>query len=91
MKEKPNLLVLKEFRIRGKAQHVGAVIPKVEFGPVNDAYAKGAWQNLAHMRPPRVEETDEPVRDAPKGAEDVPQGSTDDKKNKAAMPGATRS
>lgn len=50
-----NVKALVEFRLKGAKVKQGEVIAK-------DAFAsKGDWQNLAHMTPPRVEETDEPV------------------------------
>lgn len=58
---KPNLLILQEIRIKGKAVPKGAIISKSKFDN------KADWLNLLNMPKPRVDETDEKVRDsAPK-------------------------
>ena len=69
-KSKPNLKVLVSFRLKGAPVQKGAVIAKSDFTNKSD------WQNLAHMEPARVEETDAKVGPAAKG------------KSGAAMPGA---
>lgn len=59
--KKPNLDVLREFRIKGVAQPVGSVIPKT-------VMPKGDWMNLCAMKPPRAEQTAEKVGPAKKTA-----------------------
>lgn len=54
-KEKPNVIALNDFRLRGVKVVEGEVVAKSDFA------SKGDWQNLANMRPARVEETDKPV------------------------------
>jgi hypothetical protein len=56
-KETKNVKVLTEFMLKGKSQHVGTVISKENFPSKSD------WSNLANMKPPRVEETDDAVVD----------------------------
>lgn len=61
--EKPNLRVLRSFRgPDAVAVPVDTVFPKA-------ALEEADWQTLAHMTPPRVEETADPVtadEDSPK-------------------------
>ena len=56
MAEKKNIKVLRQFiGPKGKPVMKGEVIAKSDF-PSN-----GEWRNLAHMKPPKVVETDEAV------------------------------
>ena len=55
-----NLRILRAIRINSNAVPVGAVIAKSDFN------RKGDWQNLANMKPAKVEETDAKVGPAPK-------------------------
>lgn len=71
--KKPNLLVLRDFRLNGAAVHEGSVISKKEFDNSGD------WLNLCAMKPPRVEQTDEKVAAAKK---------TTAAKKAPALPGA---
>jgi hypothetical protein len=48
-----NVKVLREFRIRGKAQPVGKVMPKSDFTKNSD------WRVLCAMKPPKLVQTDE--------------------------------
>ncbi len=57
--KKPNILVLREFRLDGKAVKKGSVISKKEFAN------NGDWLNLCAMKPARAEQTDEKVGSAP--------------------------
>ena len=57
--KKPNLKILQSIRVAGKPVTKGAIVSKKDFPN------KASWQNLAHMKNPRVEETDEKVQDAP--------------------------
>lgn len=50
-----NIKAIREFRLKGRKVKVGEVVGKDEFA------AKGDWQNLCHMKPARVEETDDAV------------------------------
>lgn len=55
MADAKNLKTLVEFRKKGEKVKVGEVIAKSSFP------TKGEWLNLVNMKPPRLEETDEPV------------------------------
>lgn len=65
-KKKPNLKVLREFRVNGKACEKGSVIAKSEF------QNSGDWLNLCAMTPARAEQTDEKVGPAPKDDKKLP-------------------
>lgn len=54
-KDKPNLLVVKSIRLKGRHVDAGSVIPKTSFDN------KGDWLDLVHMSDPILEETDDPV------------------------------
>lgn len=62
----PNLVVLRSFRLSGDAVPVGAVIAKSDFS------STGEWQNLAHMTPPKVEETAAKVGAPTRGKAELP-------------------
>jgi hypothetical protein len=53
--EMKNLKVLRAIRMEGKHVGVGTVISKTAFE------SRGDWYDLCEMKPPRLEETDEPV------------------------------
>lgn len=55
MADKKNVKALVDYRLKGRKVVEGEVVAKSDFA------TKGDWQNLAHMRPARVEETDEAV------------------------------
>lgn len=63
--KKPNLLVLQEFRLKGSAVPKGAIVKKTDFPNKSD------YLNLMNMAKPRVEETDEKVRDKAPAGKDV--------------------
>jgi hypothetical protein len=75
-KELPNVECLVAFRLKGTPILVGDVISKKDFAQKSD------WQNLAHMEPARVEETDKKVKKVAR--KKAPAG----KKPAAALPGA---
>ena len=77
--KKPNLKILQSIRVAGKPVAKGAIVSKKDFPN------KASWQNLAHMKNPRVEETDEKVQDAP-AAKDATEKKAGGKSQK--MPGA---
>jgi len=73
-KSLPNLKVLQTIRVRGDVCFKGAVVSKKHFDN------KADWQNLCHMEPPRLEETDEklftPKRDKATKADKATKGDT---------------
>ncbi len=71
-KDKKNLKVLREIRIKGKAVGVGSVIAKSNFAN------NGDWRNLCAMKPARLEQTDDDLKTVKPGT------AKDDKK----LPGA---
>ena len=77
--KKPNLKILQSIRVAGIPVAKGTIIAKKDFPN------KASWQNLAHMKNPRVEETDEKVQDAPEKPE-APEKKDGGKSQK--MPGA---
>ena len=83
--KKPNLKVLREFRLGGKPVGVGAVLAKSDF----DSFGgKGAWQNLVNMVGPKLEETADEVQDAPKSKK--PDNDSDDGKSPGGLPGTKK-
>jgi hypothetical protein len=61
-KSPANVRALVAFRLKGKAVNVGDVVAKTSFAQKSD------WQNLLHMEPARVEETEDKVGKATKAA-----------------------
>lgn len=55
MSENPNIIALREFRLKGRKVYEGEVVAKSEFAN------SGEWQNLCHMKPARAAETAEKV------------------------------
>lgn len=82
-KSPANVRALVAFRLKGKPVNVGDVVAKTSFAQKSD------WQNLLHMEPARVEETDDKVGKASKAAASKPKTKTAEKKGEGeGLPGA---
>ncbi len=90
MKDLPNLLVLRSFRLNGEHVEVGSVIAKSDFHNSEGGEDKGTWSELVSMAPQTCTQTDAPVSRVPTARERNAEASTDRNApaGKNRMPGA---